>query len=82
MPFTLTHMHRLPDPAVFFDRIPYFRDAMRRRRVVVTGRGTIREERETTIGTRGVATTSLECLVLELEIVARGCSLDGFRIGW
>ena len=64
-------MHRLPDPVVFFDRISCFRDAMRRRRVVVTVWVTIREERETSIGLRGVATTSLEFPVLELEIVAR-----------
>ena len=72
MTFTLTHVYRLPDPVAFFDRVSCFRDAMRRRLVVVTVRGTIREERETTVGIRGLATTGLEFLVLELEIVARG----------
>ena len=72
MSFSLTHVHRLPDLVAFFDRVSFFRNGMRRRLVIVAIRGTIREERETTIGIRGLVTTSLGFLVLELYVVARG----------
>ena len=72
MTFTLTHMHRLPDLVAFLDRIYCFRNTMRRRLVVVAIRGTIREESETTIGIRSLASASFVTLFLKLYVVARG----------